>query len=171
MKVITTMKNAIEVLQETVLPQNVIKDILLNTYIFETEFKGSTLNRIIILEQDENYLMPYTIPEIEEDIDNYHKKVFIISDTGEGVLTYSKQTQNTTTPNPIDNTKRLQALLYNAISYIEDEILSGRKLINTKTANEIGINNEEYEYLMGGCSATAENTANNLAERRKIKTE
>lgn len=90
MKVITTMKNAIEVLQETVLPQNVIKDILLNTYIFETEFKGSTLNRIIILEQDENYLMPYTIPEIEEDIDNYHKKVFIISDTGEGVLTYYK---------------------------------------------------------------------------------
>ena len=53
MKVITTMKNAIEVLQETVLPQNVIKDILLNTYIFETEFKGSTLNRIIIFEQDE----------------------------------------------------------------------------------------------------------------------
>ena len=165
------MQNAIEILQDTNLPQNVIKDILLNTYIFETEFKGSTLNQIIILEKDESYLMPYTIPELEEDIDNYHKTLYISSDTGEGILTHSKQIGSmASTPFVLDDNKRTTTLLCNAISYIEDEIINGNKLIDTKIANKLGITNKEYEYLMSECPTTAENTTNNFAERRKITT-
>lgn len=171
MKVITTMQNAIETLQDANLPQNVIKDILLNTYIFETEFKGSTLNQIIILEKDENYLMPHTIPELEEDIDNYHKILYIISDTGEGVLTYSEQIGSmASTPIVLDDNQRIITLLHNAISYIEDTMLNGDKLINTKIANELGITNEEYEHLMSECPESAEDSTTNLAERRKITT-
>lgn len=172
MKIITTIQEAIQVLPYTNLTPNVIKDILLNTYLFETEFNGSTINQIVLLDKDDKYVPPNTIPEIEEDIDNYHKTLYIISDTGEGVLTYFEQIGSmASSPIVLDDKQRIITLLQNAISYIEDTILNGNKLINTKIANELGIANEEYEYLMCECPATAENTTNNIAERRKITNE
>ncbi len=171
MKVITTMQEALQVLPNTNLTPNVVKDVLLNTYLFETEFKDSTINQIVLLDKDDHYVPPNTIPEIEEDIDNYHKTLYIVSDTGEGLLTYSEQFRDIVpTPIILDNKQRITTLLHNAISHIEDTILNGDKLINTKIANELGITNEEYEYLMCECPATAENTNNNFAERRKITT-
>ncbi len=171
MKVITTMQEALQELPNTNLTPNVVKDVLLNTYLFETEFKGSTINQIIILDKDDNYVPPNTTPEIEEDIDNYHKTLYIVSDTGEGVLTYSEQIRGmASTPIVLDDNQRIITLLHNAISYIEDTMLNGDKLINTKIANELGITNEEYEHLMSECPESADDSTSNLAERRKITT-
>ena len=65
--------------------------------------------------------------------------------------------------NEIDK-ERLQILLYNAITYIEDSMLGGKTLIDTEIADELNISCDEYECLM-----SADNNNNEIAERRKIQ--
>ena len=52
---------------------NVLKDILFNLFTFDTQFQGSTANKIIIVAKDEEYEKPDLIAEFDVQIDNYHK--------------------------------------------------------------------------------------------------
>ena len=63
--------------------------------------------------------------------------------------------------------ERLATLLYNSLTLIEEKILSGQSLKNTKIQRELDILDEEYDFLITeyGCF---ENSTNSPAERRKI---
>ena len=191
---ITNMKQAVTELQKTELSQNTIKDILLQAYIIDTQYPKEIQNKIVLLQDNEQYDTKNLIPEIEEDIDDYHKSIYILSDYGEGLIIYKRY--NTDMHNDTDTTQytadtiqydtntyndtdtiqcdtdteeidreRLQILLYNAITYIEDSMLCGKTLIDTEIADELNISCDEYECLM-----SADNENNEIAERRKIQT-
>lgn len=63
--------------------------------------------------------------------------------------------------------ERLATLLYNSLTLIEEDILNGQSLKNSKIQRELDILDEEYEFLMteNGCF---ENSTKSPAERRKI---
>ena len=69
---------------------DLLKDLLFQTYIFDTQFTGETLNEIVLVNKDETYKMPDLIPEIEEIIGGYKKTLFIICDSGEGLIVYQE---------------------------------------------------------------------------------
>ena len=178
---ITNMKQAVTELQKIQLSQNTIKDILLQAYIIDTQYPKEIQNKIVLLQDNEQYNTQNLIPDIEEDIDGYHKSIYILSDYGEGLIIYKRYTTDThndtdtiqyttdtiqcdTDTEEIDK-ERLQMLLYNAITYIEDSMLCGKTLIDTEIADELNISCDEYECLM-----CADNENNELAERRKIQT-
>ena len=71
MKIITNIKTAIEQLKDTVLSQNVIKDILFQCFIIEAQFPKEIENKIVLLNQNEYYDTNNITSEYEEDIDNY----------------------------------------------------------------------------------------------------
>jgi|GEM_PF-4536993 len=172
---ITNMKQAVTELQKIELSQNTIKDILLQAYIIDTQYPKEIQNKIVLLQNNEQYDTHDLIPEIEEDIDGYHKSIYILSDYGEGLIIYKRYATDTTqyTTDTIQcdtdteeiDKERLQILLYNAITYIEDSMLCGKTLIDTEIADELNISCDEYECLM-----CADNENNELAERRKIQT-
>ena len=70
------------------LPPELLKDLLFQLFIMETQFEGDTLNEIIILNKDEPQHQIDLIPEIEEEIEGYQKKLYIICDSGEGLVVY-----------------------------------------------------------------------------------
>ena len=176
---ITNMKQAVKELPKIELSQNTIKDILLQSYIIDTQYTKEIQNKIVLLQDNEQYDTHDLIPEIEEDIDGYHKSIYILSDYGEGLIIYKQYTTDTiqydtNTHNDTDtiqcdteteeiDKERLQILLYNAITYIEDSMLCGKTLIDTEIADELNISYDEYE-----CLTTADNNNNEIAERRKI---
>ena len=179
---ITNMKQAVTELQKIELSQNTIKDILLQAYIIDTQYPKKIQNKIVLLQDNEQYNTQNLIPEIEEDIDDYHKSIYILSDYGEGLIIYKRYT--TDMHNDTDTTQyttdtiqcdtdteeidkeRLQILLYNAITYIEDSMLMGKTLIDTDIADELNITYDEYADIM-----SADYNNNEIAERRKIQTE
>lgn len=63
--------------------------------------------------------------------------------------------------------ERLATLLYNSLTLIEEDILNGQSLKNSKIQRELDILDEEYDFLITeyGCF---ENSTNSPAERRKI---
>lgn len=76
------------------LPNEVIEDILYQTYIFETEFKQSKINEIILLKKFEDYNLNGLLPELEFDIEGFHKSVYIVCDSGEGIIIYKEINSN-----------------------------------------------------------------------------
>lgn len=85
-------QDAIDKLTLDTLPIEVLKDVLLQTFIFDTEFKHcvNSQNKIVVLETNENYQTPDLYPEIDEYIGQTRKTLFILSDSGEGLVIYRK---------------------------------------------------------------------------------
>ena len=73
-----------------------IKEILFDLYLFEREFNEELYpnNEVIILDTIEEYEPPFDIPELELQIGNYIKRLYIISDSGEGLIIYQKRKEN-----------------------------------------------------------------------------
>jgi len=46
------------------------------------------------LEPNEPYKVPDIVPELEEDIGNYHKRLYITCDSGEGIVIYRRMDNN-----------------------------------------------------------------------------
>jgi len=87
---IKNTKEALQKLAEEDLSPDLLKDLLFQTYIFDTQFTGETVNEIVLISKDEEYQMPDLIPEIEEVIDGYKKTLFILCDSGEGLIIYQE---------------------------------------------------------------------------------
>ena len=167
MNIITTLTNAIEILQTNNLPTNVIKDILYNTYIFDTQYDDNNKNKIIILNENETYQVPDTLPEIEELIDGYIKTLYITSDYGEGIIIYKYINNNSLS---FISKDRLIVLLSNAITMLEDCLLNGESLTNTNIAIELGITSNEYDLILNTNTKNLGIANTDIAERRKIDT-
>ena len=93
---IRNTKEAIEKLSTDTLPIEVLKDVLLQTFIFDTAFKNyqNSQNKVIILNSNEEYPTPDLIPEIDEIIEKTQKSLYILSDSGEGLVVYKKIREN-----------------------------------------------------------------------------
>ena len=66
------------------------KDLVTTTMIMEYEFDESDINKIVILDEDEDFEEPPKDEEFQLVIGGYKKKVFIMCDTGESIITYKK---------------------------------------------------------------------------------
>ena len=94
-----TIKKYQDVLNKThtnTFSNEIIKEILFDVYTFDREFDRTLYpnNEIIILDTDEQYTPPNDVSEFEIDIENYIKKLYIVSDSGEGVIVYQKIKEN-----------------------------------------------------------------------------
>ena len=92
-----TFQDIVDNISTNQFSNEIIKDILFDVYTFEKEFDKELYpnNEVIILNTNEEYSMPSDISEFEIDIDNYSKTLYIISDSGEGVIVYrKKETKN-----------------------------------------------------------------------------
>lgn len=87
---IKNTKEALQKLAKEDLSPNLLKDVLFQTYIFDTQFTGETLNEVVLINKDEKHQIPDLIPEIEEIIDGYKKTLFILCDTGESLIVYQE---------------------------------------------------------------------------------
>ena len=85
-------QEAIDKLTIDTLAIDVLKDVLLQTFIFDTEFRDyqNSQNKVVILDSNEDYQIPDLIPEIDEVIEKTQKTLFILSDSGEGLVIYKK---------------------------------------------------------------------------------
>ena len=70
------------------LSPELLKDILFQLFVMETQFQGDTLNEIIILNKDDPKHQMDLMPEFEEEIEGYQKTLYIICDSGEGLIVY-----------------------------------------------------------------------------------
>ena len=91
-----TLDEALEKIKEAHLTPTVLLDVVTQLTIVETEFKDyqPNLNEVVILDTDETFDTLNLVPEIDEDIDNYNKKLYILSDSGEGIVIYRKIKEN-----------------------------------------------------------------------------
>ena len=94
MKEIKNFKELKEKVSFGELPYELMKDIVYQVYLFETEFDPTQIysqsNKVVLLDEDEKYETPNLICEIEEEIAGYTKQVYILSDYGEGLIVYRK---------------------------------------------------------------------------------
>jgi hypothetical protein len=92
----TSIRALIDNLKNNVENARRIKEILFDLYLFEREFNKELYpnNEIIILDKNEEYEPPFDIPELELQIGNYIKRLYIISDSGEGLIVYLKTKEN-----------------------------------------------------------------------------
>ena len=88
-----TLQDAIDNISIDNFNNKIIKEILFDLYLFEREFNEELYpnNEVIILDTNEEYEPPFDIPELELQVDNYIKRLYIISDSGEGLIIYQKR--------------------------------------------------------------------------------
>ena len=91
MKEIKNFKELKEKVEFGSLSEELMKDIVFQIYIFENYFEQGAVNNVVILEEDEDYPIPDLVCELEETICNYNKQLFILSNSGEGLIVYKKQ--------------------------------------------------------------------------------
>ena len=93
---IKTLQDAVENISTDRFNKETIKEILFDLYLFEREFNKELYpnNEIIILDTNEEYEPLFDIPELELQIGNYIKRLYIISDSGEGLIVYLKTKEN-----------------------------------------------------------------------------
>ena len=91
-----TLQDAIDNISIDNFNNEIIKEILFDLYLFEREFNKELYpnNEIIILDTNKEYEPPFDIPELELQIGNYIKRLYIISDSGEGLIVYLKTKEN-----------------------------------------------------------------------------
>lgn len=94
MKEIKNFKELKEKISFGELPYELMKDIVYQVYLFETEFDPTQIysksNKVVLVDEDETYKTPNLVCEIEEEIAGYTKQVYILSDYGEGLIVYKK---------------------------------------------------------------------------------
>ena len=92
MKEIKNFKELKEKIAFGELPYELMKDVVFQIYIFETEFENldTNSNKIILLDSNEDYDMQNLDCEVEKEIVGYLKQVYILSDYGESVVIYKK---------------------------------------------------------------------------------
>ena len=91
-----TLQDAIDNISIENFNNETIKEILFDLYLFEREFNEELYpnNEVIILDTNEEYEPPFDIPELELQIGNYIKRLYIISDSGEGLIIYQETKEN-----------------------------------------------------------------------------
>ena len=87
---IRTLKDIKEEVNIYIINSEMFKDLVLTAMIMEYEFDESDINKIVILDEDEEFEEPPKDEEFQLVIGGYKKKVFIICDTGESIITYKK---------------------------------------------------------------------------------
>ena len=87
---IKTTQEALNQLDMDKHPKELIADVLIQTYIFDTCFDRDSQNKVLILEDGEIYETNGLIAELTELVGNYHKSLYIICDSGEGLIIYKK---------------------------------------------------------------------------------
>ena len=87
---IKTLKDIKEKVNIYTINSEMFKDLVTTTMIMEYEFDESDINKIIILDEDEDFEEPSKDEEFQLVIGGYKKKVFIMCDTGESIITYKK---------------------------------------------------------------------------------
>ena len=93
---IKTLQDAVENISTDRFNKEIIKEILFDLYLFDREFNKELYpnNEVIILDTNEEYEPPFDIPELELQIGDYIKRLYIISDSGEGLIIYQKTKEN-----------------------------------------------------------------------------
>ena len=93
---IKTLQDAVENISTDRFNKEIIKEILFDLYLFDREFNKELYpnNEVIILDTNEEYEPPFDIPELELQVVNYIKRLYIISDSGEGLIIYQKRKEN-----------------------------------------------------------------------------
>ena len=86
---IKTTQEAVNKLASIQFEKETISDILFQTYLLDTQFNKNHKSEIIILQKDENIEIKIPI-EIEQYFKDYVKRVYILDDFGEGIVTYTK---------------------------------------------------------------------------------
>ena len=91
-----TLQDAIDNISIDNFNNEIIKEILFDLYLFDREFNKELYpnNEIIILDTNEDYEPPFDIPEFKLQIGNYIKRLYLISDSGEGLIIYQKTKEN-----------------------------------------------------------------------------
>ena len=91
-----TLQDAIDNISIDNFNNEIIKELLFDLYLFDREFNEELYpnNEVIILDTNEEYEPPFDIPELELQIGNYIKRLYIISDSGEGLIIYQKRKEN-----------------------------------------------------------------------------
>ena len=91
-----TLQDAIDNISIENFNNETIKEILFDLYLFEREFNEELYpnNEVIILDTNEEYEPPFDIPELELQVVNYIKRLYIISDSGEGLIIYQETKEN-----------------------------------------------------------------------------
>ena len=91
-----TSQDAVDNISTDRFNKEIIKEILFDLYLFDREFNKELYpnNEVIILDTNEEYEPPFDIPELELQIGNYIKRLYIISDSGEGLIIYQKRKEN-----------------------------------------------------------------------------
>ena len=94
MKEIKNFKDLKEKVEFGQLPYELMKDIVYQVYLFETEFDPTQIysesNTVVLVDSNDTYETPNLICEIEEEIAGYLKQVYILSDYGEALIVYKK---------------------------------------------------------------------------------
>ena len=90
---IKTTQDIIKKLSNIQFEKETISDILFQTYLLDTQFNKNHKCKIIILEKDEYYKINLPV-EIEQYFKDYVKRVYILNDFGEGIITYTKLGEN-----------------------------------------------------------------------------
>ena len=90
---IKTFQDVLNKIPTNTFSNEIIKEILFDVYTFDREFDRTLYpnNEVIILDTDEQYTPPNDVSEFEIKVENYLKKLYIVSDSGEGLIIYQKR--------------------------------------------------------------------------------
>ena len=87
---IRSLKDIREKLNIHEMDEKLLLDLVRMLLLFDTEFGASDINKLVILDSNEEYEEPHPYPEVDEIVGTYNKKIYIVSDSGEGVVIYKK---------------------------------------------------------------------------------
>ena len=87
---IRSIKDIREKLNIHEMDEKLLLDLVRMLILLDTEFGASDINKLVILDSNEEYKEPHPYPEVDEIVGTYNKKIYIVSDIGEGVVIYKK---------------------------------------------------------------------------------
>lgn len=87
---IRNLKDIREKLDIYTIDEKLLLDLVRMLILFDTEFDTSEINKIVILDSKEEHEEPHPYPEVDEIVGTYNKKIYIVCDSGEGVVIYKK---------------------------------------------------------------------------------
>ena len=87
---IRNLKDLREKVDIHAIDEKLLLDIVKMLILFDTDFDSSEINKIVILDTNEEYDEPHLYPEVDDTVGTYNKKIYIVCDSGEGVVIYKK---------------------------------------------------------------------------------
>lgn len=87
---IRKFKDIREKLDIYTIDEKLLLDLVRMLILFDTEFGASEINKIVILDTNEEYDVPHPYPEVDDTVGTYNKKIYVLCDSGEGIVIYKK---------------------------------------------------------------------------------